>query len=460
VRKAIELLRHERRARVFFAALAQSSLGTGAAYVALLLVAFDRLDSTWAISAVLIAELLPAMVFGPIFGAIADRFSRRACCVLADLLRAAAFCAIALVDSFEATLGFALVAGIGTALFTPAALSALPSLVEKQRLPPATALFGTLSDLGFTVGPVLAALGLLLGGPEFVLMANAVTFLASAVVLARVRFGAVTGRGQAGLKRRSLLGDAREGMAVARGLPLVRFVLLASGAVLLCAGIFNVAELPFVEDELGGDDVLFAVLVGLFGLGFAAGSLLGSSGGQVPRLRRRYLTGLLLTATGLLALASVPVLGLAYVAFAAAGVGNGMMLVYERLLIQSQVPERLTGRIFGVKDAITAWAFAIAFVAAGGLIETFGVRTTVLGAGAAALVVFVGSILALRKLKLDVGGQPAEGSAGDADSLGKGGPGQYRPDLVSARNHWLALLDDIEEGGDDGGVELGPGITG
>ena len=166
MRRAIEVLRHERRARVFFAALAQSSLGNGAAYVALLLIALDRLDSAWAISAVLIADLLPAMVLGPLFGAIADRFSRRACCVVADLLRAGAFGGIALVDSFEATVALALVAGVGTALFTPAALSALPSLVEKQRLAPATALFGMFSDLGFTVGPVLAAVGLLLGGPE------------------------------------------------------------------------------------------------------------------------------------------------------------------------------------------------------------------------------------------------------------------------------------------------------
>lgn len=439
---------------MFFAALAQSSLGNGAAYVALLLLAFERLDSPWAISAVLIADLLPAMVFGPVFGAIADRFSRRACCVVADLLRAGAFCGIALVDSFEATVALALVAGAGTALFTPAALSALPSLVEKPRLAPATALFGMFSDLGFTVGPALAAVGLLLGGPEFLLLANAATFLASAVVLARLRFGAA---GQLhGAERKSLVGEAREGMAVARRLPLVRFVLIASGAVLFCAGIFNVAELPFVEEELGGDDVAFAVLVGLFGLGFAAGSLLGSSGGAVARLRRRYLVGLALTAIGLLALGAVPVLGLAFVAFTAAGVGNGMMLVYERLLIQAQVPEGLTGRIFGVKDAITAWAFGVAFLAAGGLIETFGVRATLLGAGAAALGVFLVSILVLRKLDADA--QRHEGSGRDAEALGQRVTREYRPDLVGVRNQWLALLDDIEEGPDDGGVELGPRV--
>ncbi len=229
-------------------------------------------------------------------------------------------------------------------------------------------------------------------------------------------------------------------MAVARRLPLIRFVLVASGAVLFSAGIFNVAELPLVERHLGGGDVEFALLVGLFGLGFAGGSLLGSTGGSVERLRSRYLVGVLLTAVGLLALASVPILALAFFAFAAAGVGNGMMLVYERLLIQSQVPDHLAGRIFGVKDAITAWAFGTAFLAAGGLIEGLGVRTTIAGAGAAALVVFLGSLVALR----GVAGTPGPGLGGDADVLVDGAPGEYRPDLVSARGHWLALLDDLD----------------
>src|SRR5215210_1575530 len=126
MRPTLDLLRHEARARVFFAVLTQSALGTGAGYVALLLLAYERYHSAWAISIILAADLVPAMLLGPLFGALADRTSRRACVVIADLLRAGAFVGIALVDSFGATVGFALLAGAGTGLFTPAALAALP----------------------------------------------------------------------------------------------------------------------------------------------------------------------------------------------------------------------------------------------------------------------------------------------------------------------------------------------
>ena len=46
MRDTLELLKHEARARIFFAALTQSALGTGAGYVALLLIAYDRFEQS------------------------------------------------------------------------------------------------------------------------------------------------------------------------------------------------------------------------------------------------------------------------------------------------------------------------------------------------------------------------------------------------------------------------------
>ena len=210
MKRLADLLRAERRARIFFALLAQSALGTGAGYVALLLVAYDRLDSPWAISLVLIADLLPPMVLGPILGAAADRWSRRNCMVIADVVRAVAFVGIALVDSFAATLALALLAGLGTALFTPASLAALPSLVTRPRLPVATSVYGAITDLGLAVGPAIMAAFLLIASPETILAGNALTFALSALVLARLSFGEAPSAAESAAARGTLLGsDAR-----------------------------------------------------------------------------------------------------------------------------------------------------------------------------------------------------------------------------------------------------------
>ena len=127
------LLRGEPRARRFFAAVAQSAFGTGAAYVAVVVLAYERLHSPLAITAVLLAQFLPAMLLGPIVGAAADRWPHRLLLVGADVLRAAAFAGLALAGGFAATVAFASLAGLGNAIFNPIVIPALPALVSRER---------------------------------------------------------------------------------------------------------------------------------------------------------------------------------------------------------------------------------------------------------------------------------------------------------------------------------------
>ena len=87
MRSIVELLRRDRQARRFFLAYGQSALGTGAGYIALLLVAYQRFHSPWAIAMVLLADFVPPIFLAPVFGALVDRWSRRWCAIVADSVR-------------------------------------------------------------------------------------------------------------------------------------------------------------------------------------------------------------------------------------------------------------------------------------------------------------------------------------------------------------------------------------
>jgi MFS family permease len=442
----VDLFRREPRARVFFSALTQSALGTGAGYVALLLLAYERFRSPWAISLVLLADLLPAMVFGPVFGALADRWSRRWCAVAGDLIRAAAFIAIGFTHSFEATVALALLAGAGNALFTPSTLAALPSLVDRPRLPAATSAYGAIADLGYTGGPGLAAIVLTFAAPSSLAIVNGLTFAISAIVLSGLDFGASPTR-EAGPSP-SLSSEVREGLRASRGLAGVRIVLGASAGALVFAAVFNVAELPFARDELGAGDAGYAILAALFGLGVVIGSLSGSHGGDGSLLKRRYLQGLLLMGIGLLLCGFAPGIEVAMATFALAGAGNGLVLVYERLLIQATVPDTLAGRLFGIKDALTAWAFGLGFIVAGAVVALVGPRPMIIAAGAGGVLVSGLAWWWLRSewTRADAVGGGALGpdaSGRDADALGDGVAGQQGPDLVGGRDGGLPLRHDL-----------------
>src|SRR3954449_1708792 len=144
------LLRKEPQAPRFFGAYAQSSLGTGAGYVAIVLVAYERFHSPLAISLILLADIAPPMLLGPVFGAAVDRWSRRWSAIAADAVRALAFTGIAVTHSYALTFSLALVAGCGTALWKPAVMAGLPSVVSRERLPAGTPLYGAITARAMT----------------------------------------------------------------------------------------------------------------------------------------------------------------------------------------------------------------------------------------------------------------------------------------------------------------------
>ena len=99
---------------------------------------------------------------------------------------------------------------------------------------------------------------------------------------------------------------------------------------------------------------------------------------------------------GWVASGASPGLATAMFSFGLAGFGNGLLLVHERLLIQAVVPDHLQGRIFAVSDTVVSWAFAIAFVSAGPLLESLGVRETLLIGGGVALLFAAAATIGLR----------------------------------------------------------------
>jgi len=370
--------RSERRARWFFAAHLQNALGTGAGYVALLVLAYDRIGSAWGATAVLLADLVPAMLLGPALGRAIDRSGRLRCAMLADLVGGLAFAGIVFAHGAIPLVALALVAGVGSALFRPATCALLPAIVDERRLGAANGLFGAMRETGQLIGPALAAGVLLFARPEAIVGFNAVTFLVSVIMLSRLR-GHVRPVAAADDATTSIgaLSLLRE--------PIVRSLVGTSGAVMLVAGATNVAELVIAQRELGVGSTGFALLVSAFGCGMLAGSILG--GRDDDSVTRRYLTAIALLGLGLLGTGAAPVLPVAMLAFALAGVGNGLFLVAVRVLMQRRIPEHLHGRAFGLQDAVDSWGFGAAILAGGALATSVGGRATFLLAGAFALLV-------------------------------------------------------------------------
>jgi MFS family permease len=405
------LLRSSSSLRRLFGAQLQSELGSGAAYVALVLVAYHRNHSAWAIALVLLADFVPGIVLAAPFGALADRMSRKRLVVGADLLRAAAFVALAIVPSFAATVGFALLAGVGTALFRPAFSAALPEMVSDEQRSAATALYGASFSIGTTVGPALTALVLLSGSPTLMLAVNGITFVISAALLSTVRFGsggdsgsgagARSGAGagsQAGPapepERESVWSTTLEGARTAARLPGVGALLVIGTGAVLAASLMNVAEPLLATGPLHAGSSGYSVLVAAFGAGLVAATFVNARAGSlVTGLRRRFIVGLALQSAGMIGSAAAPNLSWAMASFALTGFSNVLIVGHEIRLFQELAGNEVLGRVFGVRDMLSNVAFVLAFVSAGLVLAAVGVRAVfVLGGVSLAMLAVTGCV--------------------------------------------------------------------
>jgi MFS family permease len=234
-------------------------------------------------------------------------------------------------------------------------------------------------------------------------------------------------------------------MRTAAGTPGLRAILVCSSATLVFCGVFNVGELLFAKRELGTGGAGYSVLVMVFGVGFLCGSLAGAKGGALPVLKRGYEAGLLLLAVGFIGCGLAPTVAVATLTFAAAGFGNGLVLVHERLIIQTLIPDVLLARIYGVKDALTAWAFGLAFACSGALIEAFGVRPVLLGAGIGSALAAGAAVLALRSAWGTEQPRPSLRSVRSLNRSRDRLAGQDRANALVSGDGWLTLLDDLHE---------------
>jgi MFS family permease len=390
-----------RGARRFFIAHAQSSIGSGIALVGLPLLAYDRFHTPWALTVVLLCELLPAVVLGPVLGAVADRLPRRTCLVAADLLRLGAFAALAVVPSLGLMIAAALVAGIGTAMFNPSALASLSQVSSADYRPASMSLYAALDDVGLTLGPAIAGGLLIVVGPQTLMAVNACTYSISAALLATIPLTTPIARHSS-----TLLASLRSGAREIAARPSVRLLLASSTGAVIAVGMVNVGEVMLARELLGVGGSGLAALMTASGVGTFLGSTFGARTGTTWQWRKAYTLGLVCMAADLILCAVAPFFWVVLVTFALGGFGNGMALVHDRLLLAHSVPEALHGRLFALHKTCTSGAFVLAFLSAGVLISTLGVQAMFLCAGLLLTVIILIVRPRLRALWPEPVGEP------------------------------------------------------
>jgi MFS family permease len=261
-----------------------SMLGTQVGLVALPLTAALYLDAGPAQMGLLTAAgTAPYLLLGLPAGVRIDRRCRRPVMIGADLVRACLLAAIPLLAvagllTMEGLIAIALLAGTCSMLFELAYPSYLPSLVGREGLVAAHARLSASRSLSEVGGPGLAAALVQAVSAPFVLLLDAVSFLASALGLLSIRTPepAPDRRGPCDVRR-----EVVEGLRTTFGNRVLRAGACAAGTHNLCWGAIEAVLVLYVVRRLGMPAEVYALA---FAVG-AAGAVLGSLA-SAPLARR------------------------------------------------------------------------------------------------------------------------------------------------------------------------------
>jgi len=404
--RRLDLLRRAPHYRRLFLATLASGAGTFLAAIALTVDVFDRTGSgTW-VSALLIAEFLPAIVIGFALGPLVDRWSRRRLLIGSDLARLAVFCVLPFAGSAAAVVALAFVAGVATGFFRPAVYAGMPNLVEDEDLPTANALLQGVENVAWMIGPVVGGILLAAQGPELAYWINAVSFLVSAVLLVRIP----AARLQAGIvASRGHWQDLGDGFRVVLHSRALLTVLVVWNVAWLGIAAVNVAEVVLAKVSLGAGDIGFGVLVGASGLGLTLGSLSASWLMERLGIRLGYPAAIGAMALGFGLAAVAPNLAVAIAGVVVGTFGNGAAVVWNSLLVQRGAPDELRGRAFTVIMSTNYVVFGLGMAAAGPLVDAFGARWLWGGAGAIFAVAALTAAVLMRGVGDDVARAGADG---------------------------------------------------
>lgn len=375
--------------RLIWVAALGSGMGTWLAAIALQVDIYSRTHSAKWVSALIIVEFVPTILVGLFLGPFVDRLSRRRLMVASDLVRFGVFAALPFADSALAIVLLAAVAGVAWSVFRPALYAGVPNLVEEEDLTSANSLLQAVDNGTAALAPPIAGVLVAAQGPHLAYWINAVSFVLSAALIARVPANMLQTAVSA---TRGLLRDVGDGMrAVVRSRALLTVAVVWTIAILANSAI-NVSEIALATESLDAGAFGFGLLAGAAGLGLAAGSLLAAPWIDQRGVAPAYVASFVLMAAGFGVAAIAPSVWVAALCVVVAGIGNGAAVVCNYTFVGRSAADEIRGRVITLLMSATAVTFVIGSLVAGPATDAVGARWV--WGGAAAVYVAV-ALLAL-----------------------------------------------------------------
>jgi dTMP kinase len=372
--------------RRLWVALSLSSLGDWLSLLALTALAYQlaghgQAAQSAAVGGVWLTSLLPALILGPLAGAVADRFDRRTTMIVGDVVRAVLYLTIPLNLSLhlvnELTWMYIaqFLASCASLFWTPAKDATVPNLVPPERLEQANQLslfttYGTAPVAGLLFGLLELISRVLSSSSHYfstdrvnlALYFNAATFVVSALTVFALR--------EISRRRRSQISAPSVAKTIVEGWRYIGQTRVVRGIVIGMVGAFSAAGVVvglgqvYVTDTLHGGQAGWGIVFAAIFVGLALGMFVGLRILRGFSRRRLFGLSIAFAAIPLALIALIPDLAVVTILVVVLGSCAGVAYVTGYTIVGSEVDDQTRGRTFAfLQSAMRVILFAVIAVA-------------------------------------------------------------------------------------------------
>jgi dTMP kinase len=349
--------------RRLWIALSLSSLGDWLSIVALTalapsLASGGPVAKGSAVGGVWLATLLPALLFGPLAGALADRLDRRMTMIVGDVIRGLLFLSIPLFPNLTWIFVAKFLAGVTTQFWAPATSASVPNLVPKDKLERANQL-SILSTYGTAplAAGLFSALALVSEGlsrvtplfhtsnVDLALYFNAASYFVSALTVYFIR-EIPKRNGSDKISAPSTAKSIWEGWRFISKTPVVRGLVIGMVGAFAAAGVVVGLGYFYVTFTLHGGSAGWGLVFAAIFVGMALGMVIGT---KVPgSFSRRRLFGITIAAAAvpLALIGLIPNLGVVVLLVVLLGALSGIAYSTGFTIVGLEVDDDTRGRVF------------------------------------------------------------------------------------------------------------------
>ncbi|WP_179131629.1 MFS transporter [Candidatus Entotheonella palauensis] len=359
-----------------------SGLGDVLYNVGVMVTIFNHTGSALQAAGVLVATSVPSVIFGPLAGALVDRYPRQSMLITVDIIRALLVAVLLLVlrdEALNVWVIYLIIAGLATAttFYQPARQAMIPSIVPPDDLASANSLLIGANQATLAAGFLAGSLLVLIIPLRLMVLIDLITFIIAAILITFIRPATLNTAATTVEARPSLWQSIRDGAGYLQRHQVARPLVVMEIAEHVPHAIWTSALLlVFAEQALNGGPREWGSIVSAFFSGQLIGALIAAFWTRGVEKRPGWIIigsaavfGIL---TGLFALSAT--LAIALTLSMLFGPPASIRDVAQNTLLQTSVADDMLGRVYALRGTFMSLTFMLSGVVFAGLADFIPIR--------------------------------------------------------------------------------------